>query len=157
MVRQLESFLVSQRSSFLVRYQLSENSYSSQLSERNIIISTLYIGSPSSSTSVLPFIARLGSSSSVVRRQPSSRQPSSLVNRRFQSVVRSSTVLFSRHSTVPHRRSTTTSPEVRTPTRPKKFLFSRAASCATCCRLLVGRRQLHPPLHWVRIIIKISF
>ena len=127
-----ESFLVSQRSSFLVHYQLSENSYSSQLSERNIIISTLYIVSPSSSTSVLSFIARLGSSSSVFNRL----QSSSLVNRRLQSVVRSSTVLFSRHPTVPHRRSTTTSPE-RTPTRSNKFLCSRVASCATCCRLLV--------------------
>ena len=76
-----ERFLVSQRSSFLVRYQLSENSYSSQLSVRNInIISTLYIGSPSSSSSVLPLIARLGSSSSVVRRQPFSvRRPSTVV------------------------------------------------------------------------------
>jgi len=27
--------------------------------------------------------------------------------------------------------------EVRTPTRTSKFLFSRVASCASCCRLLV--------------------
>ena len=130
-----ESFLVSQCSSFLVRYQLSENSYSSQLSERNIIISTLYIVSPSSSTSVLSFIARLGSSSSVVRRQPSSVifscQPSSSVRRSF--VYRPLPPSFDR-STSPLDYDIARGSHA---TRSNKFLFSRVASCATCCRLLV--------------------
>ena len=87
------------------------------------------------------------------------RSPSSsLVNRRLQSVVRSSTVLFSRHPTVPHRRSTTTSPEVRASTSIEQVPhLSCRKLCYDTSAGLKKTTSLHPLHHWVRFLVKISY
>ena len=61
-----------------------------------------------------------------------------LVYRPSSTVYRHPSVYHLLQSVIrPFCRSTDIDSEVRTPTRSSKFLISRVASCASCCRLLV--------------------
>jgi len=136
LVRQLE------RESILVSFNQFPSLLIIQrtLSERNIIQRCTLLAvivffrstviRPSSSTSA-----------SVYRSSSSVRLPSSVVNRLPSSVRLPSSPAVIRS----FYRSTTSTQRFVRPTRSSKFLFSRVASCASCCRLLVQRRHLHPP------------
>ena len=140
----VQQFLVSQFSSFLVRQFTSSlvRQFSSQLfvreSERDFCKLFNAVNSGSTSSSVLPLVYRplfvfIRSSSPVFLLVYS---PSSVVNRLLFAVrLPSSSV---RHPTMLHHRSTTTSTQ-RFAHQPgsREFIICRAASCATCCRLLV--------------------
>ena len=92
----------------------------------------------------LPLIVRR-SSSSVLRSSSVNRTSST---RRLQLVIRPYIVTVR----LRHR-------QLRFARRPwsSDFITCRAASCATCCRLLVRRRRLNPLHHWVRFIFRFFF